>query len=512
MKNNSIRNKLLVFTIINVLIFNFIFWNEKLGFNLLLYIFALSFSLSYFNQQSFRTFYVRISFFLVLCSCSSMIITNSVLSVFLCICSFLVFTGFVHQEKLKTVISSFLTSFSSFAVFPYTFFSELAYVKKKFKMMSVLFRTLKVVAIPIIVFIVFYAIYAHANPVFNDYSISFWGNFNYIFQKIMEYYPLSRFLLIFLGLFIVTGILYNNNINIFSVLDNRYFNILMRDKIQKLIYLKSFSSSFKKIQLFNFKMNSLSTEYKTGVVLIILVNMLILILNIIDIKFVWFGFDSSQVDNLAYFVHEGTWYMIFSIIFSMVILLYFFRGNINFFGENHILKYGAYLWILQNAVMGISLILRNLYYIEYYYALSYKRIGVMVFLLFVFTGLITMLFKIKNRWTAFHLVRVNSWIIFVLLILIGSVNWDIQIAKFNIQKPNKELIDYDYLFSLSGDVLPVLFEHFKTIKDKDSGDCFSILTKLQNKRLEFINKQLEYTWLSWNYSDWKTLNYLKQIN
>src|SRR5205823_4345737 len=99
----------------------------------------------------------------------------------------------------------------------------------------------------------------------NDYSISFWGNFQEIFQKIFEYYPLTRFIFILFGLVIVSGILYNHNINIFSIIDNRYFNVIMRDKLQKIIYLKNFSTPVKRIKLLKSKMNSLSTEYKTGV-------------------------------------------------------------------------------------------------------------------------------------------------------------------------------------------------------------------------------------------------------
>ncbi len=323
---------------------------------------------------------------------------------------------------------------------------------------------------------------------------------------------------IFLGLFLITGVLFNRKIRMFLNLDQSFLNNLLRDKFKKLISRKDERYDFGKMakRIFPFRMTSLVTENRIGIILIIMVNLLILILNIIDINFVWLGFDSSRVDNLAYFVHEGTYYLIFSIVLSMAILLYFFRGNLNFYSKNKILKYGAYLWIVQNAVMGISLFLRNYYYIEYYYALSYKRIGVMIFLLLTFIGLVTMFIKIYEKKTAFWLVKINSWAAFAVLLLMGSVNWDGNIARFNLQNPDKSQIDVSYLFTLSDDALPVLDEH-KDILDYDFmfRDGFrrylnNGVKELEARKQIFIDKQNSYTWLSWNYTDWKTKQYFTE--
>src|SRR5512146_956245 len=83
----------------------------------------------------------------------------------------------------------------------------------------------------------------------------------------------------------------------------------------------------------------------------------------------------------------------------------------------------------------------------------------MIFLLLTFIGLITMFIKIYEKKTVFWLVKINSWAVFVVMILIGSVNWDENIAKFNLQNPDKSQIDVPYLFSLSDAVLPVLDGH-----------------------------------------------------
>ena len=57
---------------------------------------------------------------------------------------------------------------------------------------------------------------------------------------------------------------------------------------------------------FQIKLNlSLKNEYRTAVMLVLLINVLLLIINIIDIDWIWFGFEYDGKVNLTQFVHEG---------------------------------------------------------------------------------------------------------------------------------------------------------------------------------------------------------------
>jgi hypothetical protein len=168
--------------------------------------------------------------------------------------------------------------------------------------------------------------------------------------------------------------------------------------------------------------------------------------------------------------------------------------------------------------MAISVMLRNYYYINYYYALSYKRIGVMIFLLLVFTGLVTMFIKIYKKKTLFYLMKVNSAAVFVVMILMGSVSWDYHIAKFNLQNPDKSAIDVSYLFTLSDEVLPVLDGNKNLLNNEfmfregfrrymQNG-----LVELKYRENKFFEDRTQYSWLSWNYSDFRTEEYFKNNN
>ncbi len=509
-----------VVLLVLTLIFNFFFWREKLASNLAVYTLLLAISASLLNRDSIRNPRVIAAVLAVVYSVAMVVYNNSVFSIFACISSSIVLAGLIHQPRLRTVISALFTSLGSFTLFPYNAIEEIRYNSRKHKYFARFLKASRLAILPLLIFIVFYSIYAYSNPIFNNYSNSFWDEVRKFLDQIFIDYPPERFMLIFLGLFIVTGVLYNRGIKVFVRIDESMLNSLIRDKYTKLTSRIGIRTDYRKAirSLFKFKMKSLLTEHKTGVILLVMVNSLILILNIIDISFVWFGFNSSEVDNLAYFVHEGTGYLIFSILLSMAILLFYFRGNLNFYRKNHFIKFLAYLWIIQNGIMAVSVMLRNYYYINYYYALSYKRIGVMIFLLLVFIGLVTMFIKIQSRKTLFYLVKVNSTATFIVMILMGSVSWDYHIAEFNLSNPDKKSIDVSYLFTLSDDVLPVLDEN-KDVLDSDILFEQNFRRYVQNGEIElkhhvetFMEKQAEYTWLSWNYADFRVEEYFGNEN
>jgi hypothetical protein len=53
-------------------------------------------------------------------------------------------------------------------------------------------------------------------------------------------------------------------------------------------------------------------------------------------------------------VHEGTYLLILCILMAMGVLLWFFRGNLNFLPDNERLRWLAHLWLAQNAMLALS--------------------------------------------------------------------------------------------------------------------------------------------------------------
>jgi hypothetical protein len=512
----NIRNKASVLLLILLLVYNFSFWGEKIGLNLLIFLFLSSITMILLNDENLKSRNVILSLLASLYSSAMVVVNNSGFSVTAAFFSFAIFMGFIHQPKLKTVFSALLTSMADLIIFPYNVFIEIKYFAGRSKPVRLIFRLAAIMLIPAIVFTVFYSIYAYSNPVFYDYSVTFWDTIWKYIHEIFVNYPVLRFFYIFFGLILITGFIYNRNISAFAELDGSFLDFLKRDK-----FFKTHSRSkptpkrhllFEAVS-YRFKPTTLKLETRIGIVLVVMTNALLLLLNYIDLNFTWLGFDTAKVDNLAYHVHNGTYLLIFSIMLSMAILLYFFRGSQNFFSGSKFLRYGAYLWIAQNAFMALSVVLRNLYYIEYYYALSYKRIGVMIFILLTLTGLVTMLLKISQKRTTYWLLKVNSTAAFCALLLMASFSWDKTIAEFNLSNPDKNKIDLEYLFRLSDDVLPVLDKNKDVINRPylEYGFMFSDelngLAVYKSKVNRFIREQQRYSWLSWNLPDSETMRY-----
>lgn len=513
------RNITYLFLLTLLLVYNFFFWGEKLGVNLLIFLSLCSVSILYINGENIKSRNVIISLLAFMYASAMVTVINSGFSKFAAIVTFAVFTGYAHQRELKSVFAAFLTTLSSVVIFPYNIIEELRQSSGKYKPVRVILRVIRLAVIPVLFIVIFYSIYAYSNPVFNSYSVSAWDSFAKYLQDFFINYPVLRFFYIFLGLILIMAMLFNRNIKVFSDIDKNFLDLLVRDKTYKTYAVaKPVVKANVLYTLFSyrFKMNTLKLEYKMGLIFIIMINLLLLTLNIIDIQFTWLGFNAQLVENLAYYVHNGTYMLIFSIVLSMGILLYFFRGNQNFYTKNNLLKYGAYFWIIQNAFMALSVGLRNLYYIDYYYALSYKRIGVIVYLLMVFIGLVTMFIKIHKHKTLYYLLKVNAVSAIIVLLLISSFSWDKTIAEFNLSNPNKDAIDIEYLLRLSDDTLPILDKHKQTL-DREYLEYSFIFGDYNNgwdvyrERVESYTDELKnYSWLSWNMADYNTLKYYNE--
>jgi hypothetical protein len=255
----------------------------------------------------------------------------------------------------------------------------------------------------------------------------------------------------------------------------------------------------------------LKSQYTAAVFLLISLNILIALQNVLDIRWIWFGFEWNG-QYLQQFVHAGTFLLIISIMVSAMIILWFFRGSMNFYVGNRLLKRLSYAWIVQNMILAISVGFRVYWYI-YYFALAYLRIGVIIFLVITIIGLITVLIKVRSGKTFFYLLRVNTLSVFIVLTLSSLVNWDNVIAKYNFSHYERSFVHLDWLCTLSDKALPLLDkspEFLSNVKQvQDSRFSFEMkymepkmyhnIIQLRNKMfLEDLEKR---SFLSWNLAD-----------
>jgi hypothetical protein len=270
-----------------------------------------------------------------------------------------------------------------------------------------------------------------------------------------------------------------------------------------------------------FRTLDLRKEFYAAAAVFGLVNALLLVVNAIDIRWLWFGFVPKPGFDLTQFVHEGTYVLIFSILLAMGIVLWFFRRNLNFYAAGlPLLRWGATVWVLQNAVLAASVGLRNYYYILHA-GLAYKRIGVCFFLLLTLFGLGTVLLKIWQRRSAYGLVRLNALAVYAVLLMLAAGNWEVWMARYNLQSRFRT-IDIGFLLDMPGRVLPTLLARRELLNHtpqltgtNEYGTYTTLKAEDAQRRLDLAlaNWHAERAayphWQSRTWSDWQTA---KELN
>lgn len=330
-----------------------------------------------------------------------------------------------------------------------------------------LLRPLKYMILPIIIVFIFIGIYSGANEIFGKYASELGDSIaralTQVFGFIFNDLSFERFIHFCLGLALTGGLLITFYDHIVEKIELNLSEELLRKKNKNrlktlwneitLVFVGSVIS----------KKMALKTEYIIAIISFIALNILLLILNSIDIWWLWLGHGKQLAEtNYAAELHDGTNALIFSIILAMAIIVYFFRGNLNFYSKSKMLKILAIVWMIQNFILIISVFIRDAHYIEVY-GLTYKRIGVIVFVLLCIIGLSTVYFKIAKQKTLFYLLKVNGNIWYILLLAFSLINWDVAIVKYNLAHKGTIAFDPDYLLSLSDKTLPVIHKNRKEL-------------------------------------------------
>lgn len=491
--------------LINILIlsfglfwFNLLFWYETLGVNLLLFS-AFLLSLAHYKEKPEKlNKEVYLGYLLSLISGVMVVWHNSGLSVFMHFISVFITIGFLKHKQFTTVFEAFIGFFINYISSPISWYRQMQERRKESKAMALTFSFVKLCVIPAIVFILFFVIYVNANPKFAALSSSFTEFIAQIFKD----FSFTRVFFLLFG-----------------------FTILSVAFVKTAIYLSPFASPNDELERKKGKTRlldsaslygELKNEYKVGILIFSILNVLLLVVNVIDIQWIWFGFEVPLEFNLKSFVHEGTLLLIFSILLSMGIFLYFFRGNLNFYSKNKWLKSLGVAWIAQNVILTISVFIRNYHYIDYH-GLAGKRIGMVAFLLMTVFGLVSLIYKVNRLKTTAYLVRLNGWFIVITMTLMGCVNWDKKIVTYNLTHSKPGEIDVDYYLKLDETVSPILFKNMNIIEQQMEAhlarenkntwlrytDIDAFKQHLEYRTQLYLENREETTWASWNVADSK---------
>jgi hypothetical protein len=341
-------------------------------------------------------------------------------------------------------------------------------------------KGLLIAIIPFIIMLLFFQLYRSSNPIFESLTnaINFnWISWGWVFFTL-------------LGLLYTYGFYNVKKIDVIELLDDESSYTIHQKFVRPLRILE--------------KEIPFAEEFLSGRILFILLNCLIFVVNIGDFNFIFIDNTLPKGITFASFLHQGVGTLIVSIIISILLILFYFRGELNFSKQQKTIKTLAILWIFQNCLLLVSVIFKNAMYIDVY-GLTYKRIGVYVYVFLTFIGLLSTIYKILKIKSSLHLIYLNGWSFLSVLVFASLVNWDAFILQTN--RSLKRDIDMYYLISLSDATIPEVRYIIHHIKDNEKRTRY--LKYLDNKTLRFIENYKQYSWKSWNYADATVYNELK---
>lgn len=357
------------------------------------------------------------------------------------------------------------------------------------------------IIVPALVLLVFAALYLNANPILAK-----------LFSQVnLDFISLQFFRFVIIGWALLYGLFYYQQIETVTVYDASRFSNLHCEQLTFTSWLS------KKLPI--------KTEISIGFITLLLLNVLLLLVNILDVNYLFILKTIPADMTYSEYVHQGTNSLIASILLAIAILLYYFRGSLNFESDANGLRVVSFVWIVQNAILVYSTAYRNYLYIQEY-SYTYKRIGVMLYLVMCVAGLAFTFYKLIQKKSNWFLVRSCSWLAFALLIILSFFNWDKFITEQNIViagKQNRNL-DKEYLLSLGYVNVPLLIAEAEKYKHKKkfdntgsssfaSGSSYSsneamhetydgftderYTQQLSKKIAQLLSEENNYGWQSW---------------
>jgi hypothetical protein len=490
----------------SVFAYSFLFYRQGTGINFLIFSVLMIFLLLLKDRALLRNKPWLLSAAGVLASSFCVFYIGNGLSLTANIISLMLLSAFSIGPGTSVITSLFFSAFSIGGSFVFMILDTIDRTGKKVVSASEnsSFLRFMLYAVPFAVVLLFFFLYKGSNPLFDEFT----KNIN------LDFISAGWIFFTICGSFLMYGLIYHKTIPALADMDRSIPNELSPGMLN--------SGSWFARNL------SIENEVRSGVILLVLLNALLLTVNLLDLNYLWGDGTLPKGMNYSVFVHQGTGLLILSIIIAILIIMFYFRGSVNFYAKNKTIRLLACAWIIQNAFMIISTAFRNNLYVNEY-SLTYKRIGVYVWLLLALIGLLTTFVKIMRSKTNWFLFRSNSWLFYGVLVISCFVNWDQLVTNFNINRSvsKNKALDKFYLVSLSDANLPQLLALNDSVKNepvseadysyRSTGDGMlyeerDFRAELSVKLARFMDRMHNKDWRSFNVSDAETYKQILEMN
>jgi len=456
--------------------YSVLFYHQHIGINLVIFTLATIGFCFFENKEAFKSKAVLLLSTGAMFSSCFAFIHNSNLSMWTTFVALLLIPGAIINKRSSIVIDLFSSLYTTL-VSPGYMIVDIVDASKNEKGKGKSFLRMLKYIVPAVFIIMFFFIYRAMNPLFEKLT-----------HEIAEIISVEWVFFTLGGLFLVYS----------------YYKQQRNKKIDE--WEKKW-----KLQLT--KEEQKVPKWSEGaafVFLFIVLNIMLVAVNSMDVNYLYLGKGMPKGIDHKQFVHKGVGMLILSIILGITILLYFFRGYLNFGKHKNVLKILAFLWVAQNIFMVFSTGIRNTMYVDAA-LLTYKRIGVYFWLFFALLGLITLFIKLWKDKSVWYLARYNFTILYVVLLASSVLDWDMVISNFNLKRASQmeeiSSLDKNYLLSISEGNIAGLF----AIKDVEGFEVDSAYSYsgygtyhvsntngLHVKVFKFLEDELDGDWRSYS--------------
>jgi len=453
--SNKSEMKNSFFLLASTIIYTLLFYDQDCGLNYFLFSIVIAAILIFRDRTLLRNPKFITVLFMTILTGSLVLYYGTWYSVWMNKISILLMASFAYQPASSMIIALFNGIFSYISLPIRMLLDFLSLRFQSFLGLSKGIKYAMLTVIPVIIALVFLGIYSLSNPILSSFLSQI--NLNFI--------SASCILFMAYAFFICYGLLLPSKLNKLTMTDLTTKDDLYSEEQSA----KEPASHFL----------SVNSEAYIAVTVFILLNMVIGLNNGLDIYYLFIKKVLPTGLTYTSFLHQGVNALICSIFLAIGLIMYFFSSRLNFIPKANYLKLAAYLWIIQNVFLTYLCFYKNYQYIDQF-GLTYKRLGVYTFLALAVMGLGLTFYKILKNKSNLFLVRKNSWVAYIGLVLLGTYDWDYAIIHNNLTSNKDQHIDYNYLLSLDHSGLPLIRKHL-FIDDQDYQNTMRIVDSVKLK-------------------------------
>jgi hypothetical protein len=236
---------------------------------------------------------------------------------------------------------------------------------------------------------------------------------------------------------------------------------------------------------------------------LILFNAMFAVQTVMDLGYLWGGFDLPEGMSHAEYAHRGAYPLIVTALLAAAFVLIAFRP-----GEERspLVRGLVVLWVGQNVLLVISSILRLNLYVEVY-SLTYLRVVAFIWMMLVAVGLVLIVLRIaldrSNAW----LIEANLTVLAPVLYVCAVVNFPAAIATYNVDHAISGTIpepDTAYLFSLGPDAIPALERYAATLEAASAGNVREQIAVMAGEHMSTMQD-----WRAWSFRGERLARYIE---